>query len=89
MVDYPGLARRLLLTLGFLMRPQLNGGTSGGGMRSQAEQHVGVTGEQIRSEQQASIKRSRASGRLLARPVNFAANLLTVAWTILKAVVRP
>jgi hypothetical protein len=29
-VRYQGLARRIVLPLGFLMRPLLNGGTSGG-----------------------------------------------------------
>jgi hypothetical protein len=60
-----------------------------GSMRRQAQNHVGVTAEQIRSDHQVSVERSRASARLLARPVNFAANLLAVVWTILKAVARP
>jgi hypothetical protein len=58
-------------------------------MRSQAKQQVGVKAAQIAAEHQASVERSRAAARVLARPVNFAANALMAVWTILKAVVRP
>lgn len=58
-------------------------------MTTQGEQQIGVTAEQIRSEQQDATKRSRASARQLAGPINLIANLFMAAWTILKAVVRP
>ena len=58
-------------------------------MKNQGEQKRGVNAKQIRSEQQDAMKRSRASARQLARPVNVVANLVMAVWTILKAVVRP
>ena len=58
-------------------------------MTIQPEHRVDVTAAQIRSEREVSAKRGRASARLLARPINFAANLLTLVWTILKAIGRP
>jgi hypothetical protein len=58
-------------------------------MRNQGQQKIGASAEQIRSEQQDALKRSRASARQLARPVNLVTNLVMAVWTILKAVVRP